>query len=246
MAAKFFALVALLAVGARASPVFDHSNMASADDNVAGFLEQVLNNEVQESIASFDMLRRGNASNTTGTTPTPTAPAPVPVPAVDNSQTGSTQRTQQITLSGITSAQFTNNPTIKTGIEIGYATHCNLYVNNAYVNGASCTASVTRRALSVTLTTTVPNSHLAMVTAIQTNLANDAGGSALSSLTSSITSALSTLNVTGVTISVTGAAAASTPAPTPTPTGGATTSGASQTAILSVSAIAALVLALRH
>merc|ERR1712054_452180 len=134
----------------------------------------------------------------------------------------------------------TNNPTIKTGIEIRHATHCNLYVNNAYVNGASCTASVTRRALSVTLTTTVPNSHLAMVTAIQTNLANDAGGSALSSLTSSITSALSTLNVTGVTISVTGAAAASTPAPTPTPT------GASQTAILSVSAIAALVLALRH
>merc|ERR1711904_143670 len=175
MAAKFFALVALLAVG---------------------------------------------ASNAT---------SPVPVPAGDNSLTGSTQRVQTITLSGISSTQFANNPSIKTGIEIGYATHCNLYVSGAYVTGATCTASASRR-LSVTLTTVVPNSHLAMVTAIQTNLANDAGGSALSSLTSFITSALSTLNVTGVTISVTAAGTA--PTPTPTPSAG-TTSGASQTAILS-------------
>merc|ERR1711998_209652 len=174
MAAKFFALVALLAVG---------------------------------------------ASNAT---------SPVPVPAVDNSLTGSTQRGQTITLSGISSTQFANNPSIKTGIEIGYATHYNLYVSGAYVTGATCTASASRR-LSVTLTTVVPNSHLAMFTAIRTNLANDAGG-ALSSLTSSITSAA------GVTISVTSNSGGT----------AGTTSGASQTAILSVSAIAALVLALRH
>jgi len=242
MAAKFFALVALLAVGARASPVFDHSNMASDDDNVAGFLEQVLNNQVQESIESFDVLRRGNASNTTAPAPTP----PVPVPAINTALTGSTQTVQVLTLNGITKAQYDANTAIPLGIENGYGDHCGLRVSGSWVNGASCSSTAARRALSVTLTTTVPNSHLAMVQAIQTNLANDAGGSALSSLTSAIASALSTLNVTGITVSVTGAAAAtSSPTPTPTPTA-ATTSGASQTAILSVSAIAALVLALRH
>jgi len=246
MAAKFFALVALLAVGARASPVFDHSNMANADNTdmqqiEAEFLERVLNKEVEENIAAFDMLRRSNTSNATGTGGNTGGggATPVAVPAVDNSLTGTTQRTQQITLSGITSAQF---PTVKTAVEIGYCTYIGLYLNGAYVNGASCVASTSRRALAVTMTTTVPNSHLAAVTAHQTNLANDAGG-ALSALTQAITTAMSNQNITGVTITVSGAQAASTPSPTPSP---ATTSGASQTAILSVSAIAALVLALRH
>merc|ERR1712178_625837 len=110
-------------------------------------------------------------------------------------------------------------------------------------NGASCEASVARRALEVTMTTTVPNSHLAAVTAHQTNLANNAVGTALSSLATAINTAMGNQNVTGVTITVSSVAAATTPTPTPS---GATTSGASQTAILSVSAIAALVLALRH
>merc|ERR1712070_1108370 len=224
--------------------------MANADNTEADmqqieaeFLEQVLAQEVEENIAAFAMLRRSNTSNNTGTggntggnTGGGTA---VAVPAVDNSLTGTTVRTQTITLSGITATQFNSNPSIKQAIEIGYATHMSLYVNGSYVAGANCVASTSRRALSVTMTTTVPNSHLAMVTAKQTNLANDAGGTALTSLTASITTALSNLNVTGVTLSVTGAAAATTPS-------GATTSGASQTAILSVSAIAALVLALRH
>merc|ERR1711998_591438 len=227
MAAKFFALVALLAVGARASPVFDHSNTENADNTEAEFLEQVLNNQVEESIAAFDMLRRSNTSNATGTGGNTGGggATPVAVPAVDNSLTGTTQRTQQITLSGITSAQF---PTVKTAVEIGYCTYIGLYLNGAYVNGASCVASTSRRAVAVT--------------AHQTNLANDAGG-ALSALTQAITTAMSNQNITGVTITVSGAQAASTPSPTPSP---ATTSGASQTAILSVSAIAALVLALRH
>jgi len=145
-------------------------------------------------------------------------------------------------LSGITAADFNSNTALKTAIEIGYSTHIGLYANGAYVNGASCEASVQRRALAVTMTTTVPNSHLAAVTAHQTNLASGAGGS-LSALTQAITTAMSNQNVTGVTITVSSVAAATTPTPTPS---GATTSGASQTAILSVSAIAALVLALRH
>jgi len=244
MAAKFFALVALLAVGARASPVFDHSNMENADNTEAEFLEQVLNNQVEESIAAFDMLRRSNTSNTTGTGGNTGGggATPVAVPAVDNSLTGTTQKVQVITLSGITAADFNSNTALKTAIEIGYSTHIGLYANGAYVNGASCEASVQRRALAVTMTTTVPNSHLAAVTAHQTNLANDAGGTALSNLASAIATAMSNQNVTGVTITVASASAATT-SPTPSP---ATTSGASQTAILSVSAIAALVLALRH
>jgi len=245
MAAKFFALVALLAVGARASPVFDHSNMENADNTEAEFLEQVLNNQVEESIAAFDMLRRSNTSNATGTGGNTGGggATPVAIPAVDTSLTGTTQKVQKITLAGITSAQFNSNTALKTAIEIGYSTHIGLYANGAYVNGASCEASVARRALEVTMTTTVPNSHLAAVTAHQTNLANNAGGTALSSLATAINTAMSNQNVTGVTITVSSVAAATTPTPTPS---GATTSGASQTAILSVSAIAALVLALRH
>merc|ERR1711967_90136 len=247
MAAKFFALVALLAVGARASPVFDHSNMANADNTdmqqiEAEFLEQVLNKEVEENIAAFDMLRRSNTSNATGTG----GATPVAIPAVDTSLTGSTEKVQKITLSGITASDFNSNSALRGAIEIGYATHIGLYLNGVYVTGASVVASVVRRALEVTMTTTVPNSHLAMVSAKQTNLATGAGGS-LSALTSAITTAISNQNVTGVTISVTGAAAATPPTPTPSPTPTSpTTSGASQTAILSVSAIAALVLALRH
>jgi len=244
MAAKFFALVALLAVGARASPVFDHSNMENADNTEAEFLEQVLNNQVEESIAAFDMLRRSNTSNATGTGGNTGGggATPVAIPAVDTSLTGTTQKVQTITLNGITATQFNSNSGLKTAIEVGYATHIGLYANGAYVAGASVVASVQRRALVVTMTTTVPNSHLAAVTAHQTNLATGAGGS-LSNLASAIATAMSNQNVTGVTITVSSASAATTPSPTPSP---ATTSGASQTAILSVSAIAALVLALRH
>merc|ERR1711967_119952 len=104
MAAKFFALVALLAVGARASPVFDHSNMANADNTEADmqqieaeFLEQVLAQEVEENIAAFAMLRRSNTSNNTGTGGNTGGGTAVAVPAVDNSLTGTTVRTQTIT-----------------------------------------------------------------------------------------------------------------------------------------------------
>jgi hypothetical protein len=215
--------------------------MANADDNVAGFLEQVLNNQVQESIASFDLLRRGNASNTTSPTSSPTAPTPVP--GVDNTQSGSTTKTQALTLN-MAAADF---PAAKTSIEQAYAFYIGLwsgnFPNGTYVAGANCDGAITtRRAIVVTITTTVPNTHLNMVTSNQNTLA--AGGSALTTLTSHITSALSAAGV-NVTVTVASVAAASTVTPTPTPTA-ATTSGASQTAILSVSAIAALVLALRH